>query len=232
MSAQADPQAGNPQASRVMQRLKGSLSQSSHQMLLPTDPTDQPVPDPAAFQPAISDQPQDATQLTESSPLQEIAQETAQEPMDPFAAAVPTAVEEVAQVQDLNPEYPVGGSAKEVSPIHVTVEHPAVDLAPGVQYVETEKSHELPPEVEGFLQTVEDHQDQIPQEIVLANPQTGQALPRVMAQPVVILPMTQKIEDAGKSKSTTYSVRWLIEWSWKMMKVFSGKVIYREEAAA
>lgn len=131
-------------------------------------------------------------------------------------------------LSSLNPVHPVSGGAKEVAPIHVTVERPAVDVVPGMQAVELEKSNELPPEVEGFLKTVEDNQDKIPQEIVISNPQTGQALPRVMAQPVIVLPITPEVEEEGKKKKVTHSVRWLVEWSWKIMKVFSGKVVYRK----
>jgi len=131
-------------------------------------------------------------------------------------------------VQDtLNPPNAGGSVSKEASLLSVTLEHPMIDATGGIQYVEQEKPHELPPEVEGFLKTVEDHQDQIPQEIVIANPQTGQALPRVMAQPVIVLPITPEIEEAGKKKQPSYSVRWLVEWSWKMMKAFSGRVVYR-----
>jgi len=146
-----------------------------------------------------------------------------------LAAALPSAVNEMTDT--LNPPMAGGGMAKEAPLLSVTVEHPAVDQAGGVQYVETEKSHELPPDVEGFIKTVEDNIDQIPQEVVISDPQSGQQLPRVLATPVIVLPITPKTEDEGKRKSETYSIRWLIEWSWKMMKTFSGKVVYRDESS-
>lgn len=148
---------------------------------------------------------------------------------DVLAAALPSAVNEMTDT--LNPPMAGGGMAKEAPLLSVTVEHPAVDQAGGVQYVETEKSHELPPEVEGFIKKVEDNIDQIPQEVVISDPQSGQQLPRVLATPVVVLPITPKTEDEGKRKSESYSIRWLIEWSWKMMKTFSGKVVYRDESS-
>jgi hypothetical protein len=132
-------------------------------------------------------------------------------------------------VDTLNPPNAIGGgSAKEAPMLNISVERPAVDVVPGMQQVEVEHAHEMPPEVEGFLKTVEDHHDQVPQEIVISNPQTGQALPRVMAQPVIVLPLTPQMEEEGKKKPANFSVRWLIEWSWKIMKQFSGKVVYRK----
>lgn len=169
-------------------------------------------------QPAVPPEPQ-----VEEAP-QEVATEALAESV---AAAVPMAVN--AMTDTLNPPNAVGGTAKEAPQLSVTVEHPAIDQAGGVQYVEAERSHELPPEVEGFLKKVEDHMEQVPQEIVIADPQSGQALPRVLAQPVVVLPISVKDEEEGKREPPAKSIRWLIEWSWKMMKRFSGKVVYRED---
>jgi hypothetical protein len=179
----------------------------------------------------LSEVAQDAT-----APLESVTEEALQPASEvvtdemlssPLAAAVPTAVDSMTDT--LNPPGAVGGStAKEAPLLNVTVEHPAIDQSGGVQYVEAERAHEMPPEVEGFIQKVEDNADQIPQEIVISDVQTGQQLPRVLATPVVVLPITPETEDEGKHKSSAYSIRWLIEWSWKMMKMFSGKVIYRE----
>jgi hypothetical protein len=190
-----------------------SVVQDDHTVL--ADPP--PIAEPEVVQAPIAD-------IAPTQPPPTEAPETPQaEELIP--ASVP--IDHLA-VDSLNPAYPVSGGAKEVAPMSVTVERPAVDVVPGMQAVEVEKVNELPPEVEGFLKTVEDHQDQIPQEIVIANPQTGQALPRVMAQPVIVLPITPAVEEEGKRKKVTHSVRWLVEWSWKIMKVFSGKVVYRK----
>lgn len=178
-----------------------------------SDVSAEEVPEPEA-----SSQPEAPSQPEVAEPVQ-----------DSLAAAVPMAVDSMTDT--LNPPLAGAGTAKEAPLLSVTVEHPAVDQAGGVQYVETERSHEMPPEVEGFLKKVEDNVDQIPQEIVISDPQSGQALPRVMATPVVVLPISPQAEEEGKKKSAVYSIRWLIEWSWKMMKVFSGKVVYREESS-
>jgi len=42
------------------------------------------------------------------------------------------------------------------------------------------------------------------------------------------LPITKKEDKEGRKKSPKYSFRWLVEWSHKIIKVFAGKVIYRQ----
>jgi hypothetical protein len=48
---------------------------------------------------------------------------------------------------------------------------------------------------------------------------------------VIVLPITPATEDAGERKNPKWSIRWLVEWSRKLMKAFSGKIIYREVSA-
>lgn len=217
MSAQSDSSVVSPvKSSRLFQSMKGSFSASS----------------------SISTNPAPSTPSTISAPLDvvsavnEVAQDL--EVPETVTEEAPAVTEELTQVlhqrvDTLNPPNAIGGgTAKEAPMLNISVERPAVDVVPGMQQVEVERAHEMPPEVEGFLKTVEDNHDQVPQEIVISNPQTGQALPRVMAQPVIVLPLTPQMEDEGKKKPPNFSVRWLIEWSWKVMKVFSGKVVYRK----
>ncbi|HCC84173.1 MAG TPA: hypothetical protein DEP87_00600 [Candidatus Pacebacteria bacterium] len=104
-----------------------------------------------------------------------------------------------------------------------------VEVGGNVQYVEYEPSSELPPEVEGYLNRVEDHADQAPAEIVIAD--SIAAMPtqhQLPSQPVVVLPITPEIEKIGATKSPKFSIRWLVEWSHKIVKMFLGKVIYRQ----
>lgn len=212
MSAPPSAQpSGTRSSSPLMQRLRGSLASSSMVSSVQAAPPVQP-PAPA---------PIELDQIAEEQPVAQPDVAAAAEFEQPMAVDT--------MIDTLNPPNVGGGTAKEAPLLSVTVEHPAIDQSGGVQYVETERSHELPPEVDGFLKKVEDNIDQIPQEIVIADPQSGQALPRVMAQPVVVLPISAKVEDEGKKKAPTYSIRWLVEWSWKMMKRFSGKVVYRDE---
>jgi hypothetical protein len=104
----------------------------------------------------------------------------------------------------------------------------AVESGQSVQYVEYEPNPELPPEVEGYLNQVEQHADQAPKEIVIAD--MTQSLPtthHLPSQPVVVIPITPDVEVLGAKQSPKFSIRWLVEWSHKIMKMFVGKVIYR-----
>jgi hypothetical protein len=243
MSAQSDTSSVSPvKYSRLFQSMKGSFSAASTQtvpqsQVTPADPVE---PELELELPTLPDELVHAEVLTEVA-AEEVPEE---QTLDTAASDLPLERESTVEgddvaVQDfthvlnqhvdtLNPPNVIGGGAKEAPMLSITVERPAVDVVPGMQQVEVERAHEMPSEVEGFLKTVEDHHDQVPQEIVISNPQTGQALPRVMAQPVIVLPLTPQMEEEGKKKPPNFSVRWLIEWSWKVMKVFSGKVVYRK----
>lgn len=142
------------------------------------------------------------------------------------AQAVPLAV---AQAPDpLNPTGAVGSPAKERFEVGVAPDTSVIDMGTGIQVLETERSQELPVEVEGYLQHVEDHQAQLPAEVVIATDMAQPYLPPKPLTPVVVLPITPEIEKSGGKKSPKFSVRWLVEWSRKLMKVFSGNVIYAE----
>ncbi len=146
-----------------------------------------------------------------------------------LAQSVPAAV--VESTDSLNPPHAVGGSLKETKETTIKVEKPAIDTVPGVQYVEHEVNHEMAPEVEAFLQKVNEHQHQLPDEIVVADATATDPTGHYAAQPVIVLPITPDIEKKGAHQSPQFSIRWLVEWSRKMMKMFSGKVIYRQASS-
>lgn len=97
------------------------------------------------------------------------------------------------------------------------------------QPVEIEKTPELPVEVEGYLQHAQDHQDQLPQEIVVSGDDITLQPSHRPTTPVVVLPINQADEKKARLKNTSWSIKWLIEWSHKIIKMFVGKVIYRQE---
>lgn len=96
-----------------------------------------------------------------------------------------------------------------------------------MQYVETEKNPELPVEVEGYLEHVQDHAQQHPKEIVLADQNSEPLATKYPKQSVVVLPITPDEEKEGARKGVQFSFRWLVEWSRRLMKMFSGSVVYR-----
>lgn len=98
---------------------------------------------------------------------------------------------------------------------------------PGITYVEQEPSPEIPVEVEGFLQRVDEAADKLSQEIVLADSNLVTQNQSHPAQPVMVLPIKEEAEKEARGKSPKFSIVWLVEWSRKIIKKFLGKVIYR-----
>ncbi len=108
----------------------------------------------------------------------------------------------------------------------------SVEQGASVQVVEVEKSPELSPEVEKYLQEVHDDKDQAPKEIAIVDEIAN--LPtqnQFVSEPVIVLPITPEIQKKGKRKSPKYSIRWLVEWSQKIIKMFAGKVVYLENSS-
>lgn len=157
-----------------------------------------------------------------------------QQPTLTAPQAFPLAVDQMYQEQQAQQviaqqAYAQSGSAsKKESLAASTPDTTIVDAGGGIQYVEQEKNPELPVEVEGFLQHVDDNATQAPQEIIMAQIAEPVALPTVIPkQAVVVLPITPDVEQTAKGKNAKFSVKWLVEWSHKMMKLFEGKVVYR-----
>lgn len=180
---------------------------------LPTQQTPEPTPVTAVPEAVSSEQSSmDATGL-----LSQVASQVVEE----------SVAEKVQQINPLNPTGVVSQGGKEAAG-SVSLEQVAIDAARGAQQVEVEPTPEIPPEVESYLQKVEDNTNLAPPEIVIADgSQTSPVNHAYPAQPVVVLPITPEEEAQGAKKSPRFSIRWLVEWSRKIMKVFSGKVIYR-----
>lgn len=148
----------------------------------------------------------------------------ASDPANPLPQVLPGVIAQATQT--LNPAQPVTGSAVKEAP-RLSWEQQVAEI-PGAQHVEQEVSPEISPEVEAYLQQVEQNQAQQPQEIVIADGSQPQMRPYQPPTPVVVLPITPEVEAAGAKKGAKFSVRWLVEWSRRIMKMFHGKVIYRE----
>ncbi len=151
-----------------------------------------------------------------------------QPPNDPTAQAFPQAVQQQYQ-QQLNPPHATSSGQREAIGSPTSPDFGGIDQIPGIQSVEQEPNPELSPEVASFLEKAEQHQDQLPEEISIADEQVATTPPRRTAKkPVVVLPITPEVEERGKRKSPAFSIRWLVEWSRKIMKMFHGDVIYRQ----
>jgi hypothetical protein len=142
--------------------------------------------------------------------------------LDTFAQAVPQALSQPHAA----PSTPQS-SKKEAFVSTYAAPESTPDLNGGVQAVERERTPEVPPEVESFLQHVQNNAAKLPEEIVIADNQEISKVTHHPKTPVLVLPISPEEEKLGRTKSPKLSVRWLVEWSHKMMKKFSGKVVYR-----
>lgn len=105
----------------------------------------------------------------------------------------------------------------------------SAELPGGVQYAEVEHAAELPPEVENYIEQVVDHAQTQPETIVVAEAAPQPAPSATVPQRVVkVLPLTKMQEEIGLKKNPKFSVRWLVEFSHKIAKMFFGGVIYRQ----
>lgn len=146
---------------------------------------------------------------------------------DPTAQAFPQVVEQQYQ-QQLNPPNAASVGQRESLATPNSPDFSGIDHIPGVQSVEHEPNPELSPEVASFLEKAEKNEGQLPEEITVAE-DAGTSMPRrTPKKAVVVLPITPEVEKQGMKKSPSWSIRWLVEWSRKIMKMFSGDVIYRE----
>jgi hypothetical protein len=198
------------------------------------------APDPAAVVPSPTElspnanlgvpvEPTLAMPTSPITPPDSYADPVPTDDLGPMAAALPTAVAAQAQAQ-LNPVTTGASAAKERLQVAGAVaEQP--DLGGGVTTIEQELTPEISPEVSAYLQKVENHVELQPQEVVIAN-QVPQVLPaKPLPKPVIVLPITPEEEAEARGKNTAWSVSWLVEWSHKIIKMFAGKVVYRQEPA-
>ncbi len=96
--------------------------------------------------------------------------------------------------------------------------------------VEVEPAKELEPEVEKMVERIQNKKVKGPDETVISAQQTPDTVPKTVAQPIVVLPLTEEGMKRGKAKNTEFSVRWLYEWCARQIrKMRDFLVVYREE---
>lgn len=143
-----------------------------------------------------------------------------------MAQVMPQVIDQATDT--LNPQGVYSGVRKEMPLEGATALNP-VEASASVQVVENERNPEIPVEVEAYLQKVEEHADQELQEVVISGDANQVSTRPYQAQPVVVLPISPEEEKTGKGKSAKFSIRWLVEFSRKIMRVFAGETIYRQE---
>lgn len=182
---------------------------------------------------AATDNNQSLSQLDALDALDQAITEVENQPQPVMDGQLAQAIPQATQQAVLASQPQVGGRAlaKESTVTTVSPDQIVGDVAGGGGPAEIEppKELEIPVEVESYLQKVENHQDQLPQEIVVADDGATISTRPYPKQPVIVLPMTAEVEKVGAAQPPSFSVRWLVEWSRKIMKMFEGMVIYRQD---
>jgi len=83
--------------------------------------------------------------------------------------------------------------------------------------------------VEGYLKAVENHEQQKPEEIVIADGSLPSQHSNVPVKKVVILPVSEEETKVARFKNPTWSIKWLVSWSERLIKMFQGAVVYRSQ---
>lgn len=208
----------DPSAARMMTSLQNTQSPVAQQYLSPT-PNDQPQSDPST----VSDVP-----IT--SPEPSVTETSASEISDQQKLALfENVLQEVENQpqQSEQPPQPVGASKERIEGGQQVASQ---ELPGGMQYVENEPNPEIPPEVENYLEYVQEKQQKMPQEIVEAAQQyQAENASQVPTQPVKVLPISKEVAEEGKKKNTSFAVRWLVVFSNKISQLFAGKSVYRTD---
>ena len=207
--------------STLLSSLQSQLSEDSLQLLQGKSPI------PTAAQPvAISDE----EKLALFNRVLDEVEETDQSVL--FASVTPQALPQATEAlwQEAQQDQAM------VQPSHVGKERStgtwsldsAIQESGGMlAAVETEKQPEISPEVESFLQKVEDNQEGPVEELAKLIPKVVSSTQPDQTEVVRVLPVTKQMAAEGHKKSPTFSIRWLVEWSDKVIKMFKGKAVYR-----
>ena len=103
------------------------------------------------------------------------------------------------------------------------------ELIGEMRAVESEPSVEISPELESFLKQAEKpDQKQVEQQLKELAEQTAQET-AASPQAMKVLPLTKEQSELGQKKSPKFSIRWLVEFSEKISKIFVGRAVYRQE---
>ncbi|MEO8581526.1 MAG: hypothetical protein ABI425_02990 [Patescibacteria group bacterium] len=160
-------------------------------------------------------------------PSQEVFNQAQLQNDRPLAAMNAMMSQVATQPDPLNPAHPTS-SVKENAPLNIEV---SGEMPAGMQSVEALRTPEISPEVEKYIEQVAEEPSSFPHEVVIADQKLVQPANGFIAQPVIVLPMTQEEFEEGKKASPDTARRWLAEFTEKIQKIFGGSVLFREKTA-
>jgi hypothetical protein len=155
-------------------------------------------------------------------------------PVTPVSAAaadnaVVTTLHTALPGQASSPVAPSSLGTKEAPVIRTLESNSAPAEVSPAQNSEMEPSREKEMNLERLEAQIHEAKARGPKKVAVAADTLPVEEPKTVAQPVVILPLTeQKMSDA-KKKSPVYSVKWLWTWCRRQMKKFAKIIVmYRE----
>lgn len=88
---------------------------------------------------------------------------------------------------------------------------------------------ELEPTIEKLEQEVERQKVKGPQKVAVRKEKAADPTPKTVAQPVVVLPISEQTMQQGNKKNASFSVKWLVTWAKRQMKKFKEiLVVWRD----
>lgn len=242
--------------SSLFSSLQQRLSSSSRQLLssssvLPTAAVSTPVLEPAPAESEIAplaqvlgpspnpvlpnEQSEDNEKLALFDNILAEAEQIGSDTSALFAAvppqALPQATEDIWQRAQPQPQEKTGNNKERVDAAW-SVEAAVQESGGVLATVEQEKQPEISAEVESYLQRVEHNQESPAKELAQLIPLVVSATGPAPTEVVRVLPVTKTTAAVGRTKNPKFSIRWLIEWSDKLVKIFRGKIAYRSAIPA
>ncbi|HZZ98562.1 MAG TPA: hypothetical protein VFG51_01385 [Candidatus Saccharimonadia bacterium] len=155
------------------------------------------------------------------------AQTSQQDPLNAVASAVPQVLNDQvnASLNPANATSARGAAAKEVAAAGLL--ETIANEVPGAQAVEHERTPEISPEVEAWVEQIHDEANKTPEKIVVADSTVNNLTGNYAAEPIVVLPLTKPGIQQGMKHPVTDSVKWLAVWCLRVIKKFHGSVVYR-----
>ena len=99
-----------------------------------------------------------------------------------------------------------------------------------VPLIEVQKEHELEPEIEGWLEKLEQSHDVHLEKPVVHNDDVlvQSVKPDIdLHQDIVLLPLSEEQIEQASKQNITSSMRWLAVWCKRIIKIFKGDVGYQ-----
>jgi hypothetical protein len=146
--------------------------------------------------------------------------------MSALTSVLPHATAAAAQAQ-LNPVGATSSLKKEAPSSSVDTLGALAQEVPGAQSVEQERTPEISPELESWMESVDRREERPPEKVVVADQTASNPTGQYAAEPVIVLPLTQGKLQEGMKHTVQDSVKWLAVWCMRVIKKFHGAVVYR-----